>query len=256
MPNVIAQPDLADLFFAMARQERHADQVRPVRGAQPLPVTFSWAEAPGCADYRLQLADDIDFEGKLTFKKPLMIKGRFKGVILLGGCANNAVALVAAVSTAAAAQTPAAPAAPAAFTAMTNEQKLAHMKAVVSPTMAKVFQAADAKLTPPARKSWRWRLLYLRAALDIPYAHHEWWNGKGYPQGLREEKIPLSARIFAVVDVYDALVSDRPYRKALPTAEAFRILREEVKRGWWDAALVDKFEAMLNGGQQFSAAGR
>ena len=57
---------------------------------------------------------------------------------------------------------------------------------------------------------------YLRQALDIPYCHHERWDGTGYPRGLKGEQIPLSARIFAVADVYDALRSDRPYRKAWP----------------------------------------
>ena len=55
---------------------------------------------------------------------------------------------------------------------------------------------------------------YLRHALDIPYCHHEKWDGTGYPRGLKGEQIPLAARIFAVVDVWDALTSDRPYRKA------------------------------------------
>jgi PAS domain S-box-containing protein/putative nucleotidyltransferase with HDIG domain len=55
---------------------------------------------------------------------------------------------------------------------------------------------------------------YLKAALDIPYCHHEKWDGTGYPRGLKGEQIPLAARIFAVVDVWDALISDRPYRKA------------------------------------------
>jgi HD-GYP domain-containing protein (c-di-GMP phosphodiesterase class II) len=55
---------------------------------------------------------------------------------------------------------------------------------------------------------------YLRPALDIPYCHHERWDGSGYPRGLKGEQIPLAARIFAVVDVWDALTSDRPYRKA------------------------------------------
>ncbi len=54
---------------------------------------------------------------------------------------------------------------------------------------------------------------FLRPALDIPYCHHEKWDGSGYPQGLKGEEIPLAARIFAVVDVYDALSSDRPYRR-------------------------------------------
>lgn len=55
---------------------------------------------------------------------------------------------------------------------------------------------------------------YLEPALDIPYYHHERWNGTGYPMGLKGDQIPLPARIFAVIDVYDALTSDRPYRKA------------------------------------------
>ena len=55
---------------------------------------------------------------------------------------------------------------------------------------------------------------YLRKALDIPYCHHEKWDGSGYPRGLKGAQIPLAARIFAVVDVWDALRSDRPYRPA------------------------------------------
>ncbi len=57
-------------------------------------------------------------------------------------------------------------------------------------------------------------IAYLRPALDIPYCHHEKWDGSGYPRGLKGEQIPLSARIFAVVDVWDALCSKRPYRSA------------------------------------------
>jgi HD-GYP domain-containing protein (c-di-GMP phosphodiesterase class II) len=55
---------------------------------------------------------------------------------------------------------------------------------------------------------------FLGKALDIPYCHHEKWDGSGYPRGLKGEQIPLPARIFAVVDVWDALRSDRPYRGA------------------------------------------
>jgi putative nucleotidyltransferase with HDIG domain len=57
-------------------------------------------------------------------------------------------------------------------------------------------------------------IAYLRPALDIPYSHHEWWDGSGYPQGLKDHQIPLEARIFAVVDVWDALTSNRPYSQA------------------------------------------
>ena len=55
---------------------------------------------------------------------------------------------------------------------------------------------------------------YLRSALDIPYCHHEKWDGTGYPRGLKGEQIPLEARLFSVVDVWDALTSNRPYRAA------------------------------------------
>jgi len=57
-------------------------------------------------------------------------------------------------------------------------------------------------------------IAYLAPALDIPYCHHERWDGAGYPRGLRGEDIPLAARIFAVVDIWDALTSERPYRAA------------------------------------------
>jgi putative nucleotidyltransferase with HDIG domain len=68
---------------------------------------------------------------------------------------------------------------------------------------------------------------FLRDALDIPYGHHERWDGTGYPRGLAGESIPLAARIFAVVDVYDALSSDRPYRAAWPRDRVLAHLRAE-----------------------------
>ena len=67
---------------------------------------------------------------------------------------------------------------------------------------------------------------YLRPALDIPYCHHEKWDGSGYPRGLKGEEIPLAARVFAVVDVWDALLSDRPYREGWPKEKVI----EEIKR--------------------------
>ena len=69
---------------------------------------------------------------------------------------------------------------------------------------------------------------FLRPALDIPYSHHEKWDGSGYPQGLQGEAIPLSARIFAVVDVYDALSSDRPYRRRWSEQQVYAYLREQA----------------------------
>lgn len=67
---------------------------------------------------------------------------------------------------------------------------------------------------------------FMRPALEIPYSHHERWDGTGYPRGLRGEQIPLAARIFAVVDVYDALTSERPYRAAWPSERAIAYIRE------------------------------
>ncbi len=68
-------------------------------------------------------------------------------------------------------------------------------------------------------------ILYLRPALDIPYCHHERWDGSGYPRGLAGEEIPIAARIFAVVDVWDSLTSDRPYRKAWSRVAALEYIK-------------------------------
>ncbi len=68
---------------------------------------------------------------------------------------------------------------------------------------------------------------YLRSSLDIPYCHHEKWDGTGYPRGLKGEEIPISARIFAIVDVWDALTSDRPYRPAWTKEKALSYIQEQ-----------------------------
>ena len=81
---------------------------------------------------------------------------------------------------------------------------------------------------------------YLGPALEIPYCHHEKWDGNGYPRGLRENKIPISARIFAVVDVWDALTSDRPYRSAWPEHQALEYIQMESGRHF-DPQVVNAF---------------
>ncbi|MFO7303129.1 MAG: HD domain-containing phosphohydrolase [Acidobacteriota bacterium] len=73
-----------------------------------------------------------------------------------------------------------------------------------------------------------WPVSYLRPALDIPYCHHERWDGCGYPRQLRAEQIPLAARLFAVVDVWDALRSDRPYRAAWPDDRVLEHIRSQA----------------------------
>jgi PAS domain S-box-containing protein/putative nucleotidyltransferase with HDIG domain len=84
---------------------------------------------------------------------------------------------------------------------------------------------------------------FLKPALDIPYCHHERWDGTGYPRGLKGEAIPLSARVFAVVDSWDALSHDRPYRPAWPSARVRDYLREKSGRHF-EPRLVDLFLAM------------
>lgn len=75
--------------------------------------------------------------------------------------------------------------------------------------------------------------------------HHERWDGSGYPDGLAGEAIPLGARVMAVVDVFDALATARPYKPALPRAEALAVLRREADAGWWDPRLVAAFAGLV-----------
>jgi putative nucleotidyltransferase with HDIG domain len=86
---------------------------------------------------------------------------------------------------------------------------------------------------------------YLRPALDIPYCHHEKWDGSGYPRGLKGEQIPLAARIFAVVDVWDALLSDRPYKKSWSKEKVRAYLQEQAGQHF-DPQVVDAFIELLN----------
>ena len=87
---------------------------------------------------------------------------------------------------------------------------------------------------------------YLKPALDIPYCHHEKWDGTGYPRGLKGEQIPLVARIFAVVDVWDALRSDRPYRAGWPEEKVIEYIRAEAGKHF-DPKVVKVFLNMIAG---------
>ncbi len=81
---------------------------------------------------------------------------------------------------------------------------------------------------------------YLRPALEIPFSHHEKWDGTGYPRGLKGDEIPMAARMFAVVDVWDALTSDRPYRPAWSEEQALKYIREQSGKHF-DPNAVDLF---------------
>lgn len=86
-----------------------------------------------------------------------------------------------------------------------------------------------------------------RRVLPIIRYHHEKLDGSGYPDGLKGEEIPLTARVLQTVDIYDSLTTDRPYRKAFAPQAAFAMMNEEVKKGWWDGSLLNEFEVLIVG---------
>lgn len=88
-------------------------------------------------------------------------------------------------------------------------------------------------------------IAYLLPALDIPYCHHEKWDGTGYPRGLKGEEIPLAARLFAVVDVFDALTSDRPYRPAWAKNKAIEYIRQKAG-SHFDPSVVEVFLRLID----------
>ncbi len=90
-----------------------------------------------------------------------------------------------------------------------------------------------------------------RSVLPIIRHHHEKYDGTGYPDKLRGDAIPIAARVLQIVDVFDALTTERPYKKAFSTADAIKTMREEVAKGWWDPAIFDQFERMI--GQEKAA---
>jgi putative nucleotidyltransferase with HDIG domain len=96
------------------------------------------------------------------------------------------------------------------------------------------------RLHPVYAYEWLLSIEYLQPALDIPYCHHERWDGTGYPRGLKGKQTPLSARIFAIVDVWDALRSDRPYRKAWSKEKTLAHIQAESGKHF-DPIVVETF---------------
>ena len=96
------------------------------------------------------------------------------------------------------------------------------------------------KQHPQTAYTWLSAIDYLKSAIVIPYCHHEKWDGTGYVQGLNGVQIPFWARIFSVVDVWDAMCSDRPYRKAIPARETLKYIRQESGKRF-DPRVVEAF---------------
>lgn len=101
------------------------------------------------------------------------------------------------------------------------------------------------KRSPLFAKKWLSQIEILKPALAIPYYHHEKWNGTGYPLGLSGEDIPLAARMFSIVDVWDALTSDRPYRQALSREEALNLIVSQ-SGSHFDPKVVESFIKVLS----------
>jgi putative two-component system response regulator len=84
-----------------------------------------------------------------------------------------------------------------------------------------------------------------RLVLPVIRHHHEKKDGSGYPDGLKDDAIPVGARVLQIVDVYDALTTERPYKRALSDAEALEIMDAEVSKGWWDSSIFNVFKKVI-----------
>jgi putative two-component system response regulator len=88
-----------------------------------------------------------------------------------------------------------------------------------------------------------------RLVLPIIRHHHEKLDGSGYPDRLKGEEIPLTARVLQIVDVYDALTTDRPYKSASASVKALKIMEDEVNKGWWDSRIFGEFKRLVASGE-------
>jgi putative nucleotidyltransferase with HDIG domain len=102
------------------------------------------------------------------------------------------------------------------------------------------------RMHPILGKNMLRSIQFLKNAVEVAYCHHEKWDGTGYPQGLKGEEIPLAARIFSVIDGWDALRSDRPYRKAVSDEEAWKYIEDNIGKAY-DPMVVEKFKILMKG---------
>jgi HD-GYP domain-containing protein (c-di-GMP phosphodiesterase class II) len=107
---------------------------------------------------------------------------------------------------------------------------------------------------PEIARDYLSRTSTLKSAIDIPYCHHEKWDGTGYPQGFKGKQIPIAARIFSIVDVWDALTSDRPYRPAWPAEKALALIIDQSGKHF-EPQIVDTFIELYYA-NRFSYPGR
>jgi putative two-component system response regulator len=147
--------------------------------------------------------------------------------------------------------------------ALSEDQLIALRRAGVVHDVGKIAIPDAILLKPSSLTAEEWKLIRehpvvgericaplksFRFVLPIIRHHHEKFDGSGYPDGLRGEAIPVTARVLQIVDVYDALTTDRPYKKAFSITDALQTMKQEVGKGWWDPHLFDQFERLVRGG--------
>jgi putative two-component system response regulator len=146
---------------------------------------------------------------------------------------------------------------------LSEEQLIALRRAGVVHDVGKIAVPDAILLKPGALTADEWKLIKehpvvgericaplksFRFVLPIIRHHHEKFDGSGYPDGLSGEAIPVTARVLQVVDVYDALTTVRPYKKAFSITDALQTMKQEVAKGWWDPHIFDQFERFVRGG--------
>src|SRR6266481_208663 len=146
---------------------------------------------------------------------------------------------------------------------LSDEQLVALRRAGVVHDVGKIAVPDAILLKPSSLTADEWKLIKehpvvgericaplksFRFVLPIIRHHHEKFDGSGYPDALRGEAIPVAARVLQIVDVYDALTTDRPYKKAFSITDALQTMKEEVAKGWWDPHIFDQFERLVRTG--------
>ena len=146
---------------------------------------------------------------------------------------------------------------------LSEDQLIALRRAGVVHDIGKIAVPDAILLKPSALTPDEWKLIKehpvvgericaplksFRFVLPIIRHHHEKFDGSGYPDGLRGEAIPVTARVLQIVDVYDALTTDRPYKRAFSITDALQTMKEEVAKGWWDSHIFDQFERLVRSG--------
>src|ERR1700676_3537482 len=153
---------------------------------------------------------------------------------------------------------------------LSEEQLIALRRAGVVHDVGKIAVPDAILLKPGALTADEWKLIKehpvvgericaplrsFRFVLPIIRHHHEKFDGSGYPDGLRGEAIPVTARALQVVDVYDALTTDRPYKKAFSITDTLQTMKEEGSKGWWDPKIFDQFERLVRTMPDFLSRG-